>query len=49
MARQAALKEAAIVKKKKRAEKAWRKHEKEMEIARQVQARENRSDVEAEL
>ena len=48
-ARQAALKEAMVAKKKKRAEKAWRRHEKENEIAWQVWADENRSDVEAEL
>ena len=33
VARQATLKEVAIVKKKKRAQKARRKHRKEMEIA----------------
>ena len=48
-ARQATLKEAADAKKKKRAEKAQRRHEKEKEIARWVQASENWSDVEAEL
>ena len=48
MAQQAALKEVVVVK-KKRAEKARRKHRKEMEIARWVRACENRSDVEAEL
>ena len=37
------------MKKKKRAEKAQRKHRKEMEIARWVWAGENRSDMEAEL
>ena len=36
-------------KKKKRVEKARRRHGKEMEISRGVWARENRSDVEAEL
>jgi len=41
VARQAALKEATIEKKKKRAEKARRKHGKEMEIARRVRAGEN--------
>ena len=46
MAWKAALKEAAIEKKKKRAEKARRKHGKEMEIARRVRADENRSHVE---
>lgn len=35
--------------KKKRAEKAHRQHQKEKEIARQVRAEENRSDVEVEL
>ena len=34
---------------KKRAEKAQRRHQKEQEIAQCVWARENRSDVEAEL
>ena len=48
MARQAALKEAAVVK-KKRAEKAQRKHGKEMEITQRVRASENQSDVEAKL
>ena len=38
VARQAALKEAAVAKKKKRAEKAWRRHKKEKEIARRVWA-----------
>ena len=45
---QGALKEAAVAK-KKRAEKARRRHEKEREIARRVWAGENRRDVEAEL
>ena len=49
MARQATLKEAAVERKKKKAKKARRKHEKEMEIARHVRAGENRSDVESEL
>ena len=49
MVRQAALKEVAIERKKKKAEKARRKHDKEMEIARRVRAGENRSDVESEL
>ena len=49
MARQAALKEAAVTKKKKRAEKAWRRHEKEKEIARPVRAGENQSDMEAKV
>ena len=44
MAWQAALKEARVVK-KKRAEKARRKHRKEMEITRRVRTGENRSDV----
>ena len=35
-ARQAALKEAAVAKKKKRAEKAWRRFEKVKEIGRRV-------------
>ena len=48
-AQQAALKEAAVAKKKKRAEKAQRRHENEKEIARWVRASENQSDVEAEL
>ena len=48
MARQATLKEAAVVK-KKRAEKAQRRHEKEKEIARRVCVVKNRSDVEVEL
>jgi hypothetical protein len=38
-----------VVKKKKRAKKARKKHGKEMEIARRVRAGENQSDVEAEL
>jgi len=46
---QATLKEAAVAKKKKRAEKAQRRQEKEKEIARWVRAGENRSNVEAEL
>ena len=49
MAQQAALKEAADGKKKKRAEKARRKHQKEQDIARRMRARDNRSDIEAEL
>ena len=48
-ARQAALKEAVVAKKKKRAKKAPRRHEKEKEIARRVRSGENRSDMEAEL
>ena len=43
------MKEATDAKKKKRAEKARRRHENEKEIARRVWAGENRSDVEAEL
>jgi hypothetical protein len=46
---QAALKEAADAKKKKRVEKARRKHQKEQDITMRVWARENRSDIEAEL
>ena len=49
MARQTTLKEAAVAKKKKRAEKAQRRHEKEKEITQRVLARENRSDMEMEL
>ena len=49
VARQAALKEAADAKKRKRAEKAQRKHQKEQDIAPRVRAGENTSDVEAEL
>ena len=45
MARQATLKEAADGRKKKRAEKAWRKHGREMEIARRVQVGKNQSDI----
>ena len=50
-ARQASLKEAAVAKKKKRAEKAQRRHEKEKEkeIGRQVRAGESQSVMEAEL
>ena len=36
-------------KKKKKAQEAWRKHEKEKEIARRVWAGENRSDIKSEL
>ena len=36
-------------KKKKKAEEARRKYEKEKEIARRVKAEENRSDVESKL
>ena len=43
------MNEAAVEKKKKRAEKARKKHEKEMEIAQRVRAKENRSDIESEL
>lgn len=49
MAQQATLKEAMDGRKKKSAKKARRKHGKEMEIARQVQAGENRSDMEAKI
>jgi len=45
----AAQKEVADARKKKKAEEAQRKHEKEMEIARRVWARENRSDVKSEI
>ena len=38
VARHAAQKEAADGKKKKRAEKAWRRHQKEKEIFRRVRA-----------
>ena len=38
-----------VERKRKKAEEARRKHEKEMEIARRVWARENKSDVESEL
>ena len=46
---QATLKEAAVAKKKKRAEKAQRRQAKEKEIARRVRASENRSDMDADL
>ena len=36
-------------KKKKKAKEARRKHEKEMNIARHVRVRENRSDIESDL
>ena len=49
MARQATLKEVADIQKKKRAEKARRRHQKEQDIAPRVWARENRSDVKVEL
>ena len=49
MARQATLKEVADIQKKKRAEKARRRHQKEQDITRRVWTGENRSDVEAEL
>ena len=49
MARQATQKEVADGRKKKRAEKAHRQHQKEKEITWRVQVGENRSDVEAEL
>ena len=49
MAWQAAQKEAVDARKKKKAEEARWKYEKEMEIARRVRARENRSDVKSEL
>ena len=43
------MKEAADTKKKRRAEMAQRRHEKEMEITRRVWAGESQSDVEAKL
>jgi len=46
---QAAQKEAADARKKKKAEEARQKHEKEKEITRRVRADENRSDIESEL
>ena len=46
---QATLKEAANGRKKKRAEKARRRHQKEQDIARRVRAKENRSNIEVEL
>ena len=49
MAQEATQKEVADAKKKKRVEKAQRRHEKEKEIAWRVWAGENWSDVEAEL
>ena len=49
MAWQAAQKEAAVERKRKKVEEARWKHEKEMEIARRVQVVENRGDVELEL
>ena len=48
-ARQAAQKEAVDAKKKKKAQDAQRKQQKELEIAQRVRAKENRSDVESEL
>ena len=47
--RQAALKVVADARKKKKAEEARWKHEKEKEIARCMWAGENRSDIESEL
>ena len=49
VAKQAAQKEAADPRKKKKAEVAHRKHKKEKEVARRVKAEERKSDVEAEL
>ena len=49
MAWQAAQKEAADARKKKRTREVQRKQEKEQEVARRVKARERRSDVESEL
>ena len=49
VARQVALKEAAASRKKKRAEKARRRYQKEQDIAQRMRAKENRSDVEVKL
>ena len=49
MARQAAQKEAADARKKKKAEVAHRKYKKKKEVARRVKARERKSDAESEL
>ena len=49
MARQATQKEAADAKKKKKAEVARWKYEKEKEIVRRVKTEENRSDIKSEL
>ena len=49
VAQQAAQKEAADARKKKRTREVQWKQEKEQEIARRVKARERRSDVESEL
>ena len=49
MAWQAVLKEAVDGRKKKRAKKARRRHQKEQDITRRVRAVESRSDIEAEL
>ena len=49
MAKQAAQKEAADARKKKKAEVAHQKHKKEKEVARRVKAEERKSDIEAKL
>ena len=49
MAQQAAQKEAADARKKKKTEVAHRKYKKEKEVARRMKARERKSDVESEL
>ena len=49
MARQAAQKEAADARKKKKAEVAHRKYKKEKEVAQRMKARERKSDIESEL
>ena len=49
MAQQAAQKEAADARKKKKAEVAHRKYKKEKEVARRVKAGERKSDVESKL
>ena len=49
MARQAAQKEAADARKKKRTKEIRQKQEKEHEIAQRVKAGDHRSDVESEL
>ena len=49
VAKQAAQKEAADARKKKKTEVAHRKYKKEKEVARRMKARERKSDVESEL
>ena len=49
MAWQAAQKEVADTRKKKKAELAHRKYKKEKQVARRVKAWERKSDVESEL